>query len=212
MLPAEAFATRTQRKVLRVLAEKNKQYTIAELADMCHRSESTVSRATDDLGRFPFVERNTVSGSKTLVCRIDPESPYSTPIVEFFETERRIERRNGTVPVDVWNLVEDIVLDLESNVEGFVEAFLFGSYASGEYYTGSDVDLLLMHAGTSSNVRERIHDVIEDVSSDVPVQVVTAELSDRAVTDVTADELLRMARDSVALADGEPLIPLMENV
>lgn len=208
MMPAEVFATRTKRKVLRVLAERNKQYTISELSDMCHRSESTVSRATDELSRFPFVERNTVSGSKTLVFRIDPESTYSTPVVEFFETERRIERQNGTVPVDVWNLLEDLALDLESNVDGFVEVFLFGSYATGEYYTGSDVDLLVMHAGTDSDVRKRVDSVVESASSDVPVQVVTTETSERAVADATDEDLVRMARGSVALGDAEVLIPL----
>lgn len=212
MLPTEAFATRTKRKVLRVLAEKNKQYTISELADMCHRSESTVSRAMDDLGRFPFVQRTTVSGSKTLVFRLDPESRYSAPIVEFFEVERQVERQNGTVPVDVWNLLEDLTSEFESGIEGFVEVFLFGSYATGEYYTGSDVDLLVMHTANRADVLQRADALVERTAAEKPVQVVSVEVSEGTVTDATDDELVGIARDAVAVDDVELLIPLSGRV
>ena len=48
MFPTEMFATTTQRKILRVLAEKNKRYTIGELAEMTQCPECG---STDILSR-----------------------------------------------------------------------------------------------------------------------------------------------------------------
>jgi predicted transcriptional regulator len=83
----------TQRKILRVLAEKNKKYTVEELSDMCHRSEASISRAMKNSKRYSFIQRENVTGSKAVTYRLDPESPYSQPIKDFFEVERQRERK-----------------------------------------------------------------------------------------------------------------------
>lgn len=143
MFPTRIFETGTQRRILRVLAETNRRYTIDELAAAVHRSPSTVSRALSEADRYPFVERSTVPGSKRYVYALDAEHEYASAIREFFAVECRRERADGTVPVGVWNLLEDVTDGLES-VEGFVEAYLYGAYARGDYYAGGDVEVLVV--------------------------------------------------------------------
>lgn len=162
MFPTEMFATRTQRKICRVLAEKNRRYTIAELSDLCYRSEPTVSRALRDSSVYPFIERGRVSGSKAHTYGLDDDSEYSEPIRDLFRIERRKERKNGTVPVDVWNLLEDATLALRNGLEEFVELYLFGSYATGEYYAGSDIDLVLAASDDGDRVPQQARDIVDD--------------------------------------------------
>lgn len=190
MFATEMLGTGTQRKILRVLAEKNRRYTIKDLAELCHRSEASVSRALRHADRYPFIERSRVPGSKRLTFRLDPESRYTAAIRGFFEVEYDQERHNGTVPVDVWNLLEDVTDRFEQTVDGFVELFLFGSYASGEYYAGSDIDLLLVHSEGGEGVREGIDRVLSSVDGerlqviDVALEGTTLEgLDDGALVD-----------------------------
>ncbi len=209
MFPTGMFASRTQRKVLRVLAETNRKYTIDELAELCHRSESSVSRALNRAHRYPFIEKDRVSGSKRLTFRLDPESRYSAPIREFFEAEYDRERQNGTVPVDVWNLLEEVTDRLEDAVSGFVELFLFGSYATGEYYAGSDIDLLLVHTDTEQ-VGTTIGRVVENVGDDrlqiIPIHVTEYEASRDGA------ELMDIVRTRSPVDGTDLLLPLTGEV
>lgn len=126
MFPTAAIATATQRKILRVLAEKNRQYTLAELADLCHRSEATISRAIHDANRYPFIDKTTISGSRRLTFRLDPESQYTAAIRDFFEVEYDRERQNGSVPVDVWNLLEDVTARSKNEWTASLSSFCSG--------------------------------------------------------------------------------------
>lgn len=150
MFPTQAIRSHTQRKILRVLAEKNRMYTTRELAEMCQRSEASVSRALKNVRRYSFVKSRNVEGSKKRSYGLNPEDEYSEHIIDFFRTERRKERKNGTVPVKIWNLLEDISIKLESNLEDLREIFLFGSYATGTYHTASDIDLLVLRESGES--------------------------------------------------------------
>lgn len=187
MFPTGMFATATQRKILRVLAEKNKRYTISELGELCHRSEASISRALQHADRYPFLEMGRVQGSKRLTFRLDPESRYSSAIRELFEVERERERQNGTVPVDVWNLLEDVTNSIENEVDGFLELFLYGSYATGDYYAGSDIDLLLAYAG-SEDVKKTVDQVVQSTGDErlqvIPVTIPAGkELADRELVE-----------------------------
>lgn len=209
MFPTTLFATTTQRKILRVLAEKNKRYTIGELAEMCHRSEASVSRALTHADRYPFVQKNRVPGSKRLTFRLDPDSRYTAAIREFFDVEHDRERQNGTVPVDIWNLLEDVTHRLEGALDGFVELFLFGSYATGEYYAGSDIDLLLVFTG-QGDAEDVIDREVQKIGDDrihlVPVQLASN-------IDVTEDEtLLEAVRERSPVGGVDLLIPLSGEV
>jgi len=178
MFPAEAFETRTQRQLLRVLAEKNRSYSIDDLAELCHRSRSTVSRALGDSERYPFLERSTAPGSKRHLYSLDTDSEYAGPIKRLFEIERRRERRGGTVPVGVWNLLEILTDRVEATTESFVELFLFGSYATGEYYAGSDVDLLLVTTGPERAEARRARDAIAAVDPSKEVQLLVESVAE----------------------------------
>lgn len=191
MFPTGMLETSTQRKILRVLAEKNKRHTISDLAELCHRSEASVSRALGHADRYPFLEKGRVKGSKQLTFRLDPDSRYTAGIRAFFDVEREQERQSGMVPVDIWNLLEDVTERFENQVEGFVEVFLYGSYATGDYYAGSDIDLLLAHAN-ASDVKETIDGVVEEVGDQrlqvIPVNVPEAEqVDDERVLELVAD-------------------------
>lgn len=208
MFPTGMFATATQRKILRVLSEKNRRYTIAELAELCHRSKATISRSLRHADRFPFIERGRVRGSKQLTFRLDPESRYTAGIRTIFEEELARERQNGTVPVAVWNLLEDVTDRFEDDVEGFVELFLFGSYATGEYYAGSDIDLLLVSTGTGdvTAVIDRVEQSVDDERLQViPVQV-------PAGTTLADEELLELVVDRSPAGGRDVLIPLTGEV
>ncbi|PSQ15071.1 hypothetical protein BRD00_15030 [Halobacteriales archaeon QS_8_69_26] len=170
MFPTGLFESRTQRRILRVLAEGNRQYTIRELAEACHRSPSTVSRALSDADRYPFLDRSTVPGSKQYVYSLDPASEYTSAIREFFAVERRRERHDGTVPVGVWNLLEDVTERLEGTVDGFVEAYLFGPYATGDYYVGGEVDLLVVVDGSVDGAATAAESVLTDLDTDPSVR------------------------------------------
>lgn len=209
MFPTAMLATTTQRKVLRVLAETNKRYTIGELAEACHRSEASVSRALRHAHRYPYIERAQVPGSKQLTFRLDPESRYTAAIRAFFEVEHDRERQSGTIPVDVWNLLEDVTDRFEGAVDGFVELFLFGSYATGEYYAGSDVDLLLVHTGTDADaVHATIDTVVGKLDAD-RLQVVPIAIPDPTESD---DDLLAAVRERAPVGDRDVLIPLSGEV
>ena len=208
MFPVAMFGTRTQRKVLRVLAEKNKRYTISELAEMCHRSEATVSRALSKSYRYSFIERHRVSGSKQLAYGLNPDSRYTAAIRDFFSVEREVERFNGTVPVDVWNLLEDISRELEE-LDAFVELFLFGSYATGEYYAGSDIDLLLVH--TPVEGRSEIEDLVDEVGVE-RTHILTLAVEKRKVDRLSDEELVAEIKTKSPVDQVDVLLPLTGEV
>lgn len=205
MFPTQAFRSATQRKILRVLAEQNKKYTVEELSEMCYRSEASISRALENSERFPFLERGRVKGSKKATYRLNPKSEYSEPIRSFFRLERRRERKNGTVPVEVWNLLEDISTGLENKFDGFIELFLFGSYATGNYYAGSDIDLLLLHTGEGSVSRAR--EILSGFDSGEKIQLVDLKIEDADSRDL---EDLVFSRSPIR--DRDTAIPLAGEV
>lgn len=209
MFPTAMLASATQRKALRVLAERNKRYTIDELAELCQRSPASVSRALKHADRYPFVERDTVPGSKQLTYRLDPDSGYTAALRDFFDLERDRERQNGTVPVDVWNLLEDVTGQIAGTVDGFVELFLFGSYARGDYYAGSDIDLLLVHTGTDE-VRDHVDDAVRKARDD-HIQVITVGV-DEAHVEGEEVQLLETIRERSPVGGLEVLIPLSGEV
>lgn len=209
MFPTRMFETKTQRKILRGLAEKNRRYTIEELAAMCHRSEATISRALRHVDRYPFIEKDRVPESKQLIFRLDPDSRYTAAIRAFFDVERDRERQNGTIPVDVWNLLEDVTDLFESDVSEFVELFLFGSYATGEYYAGSDIDLLLAHTETSS-IKVAIDQVVQKIGDD-RLQVFPVSLTERR-DGFDDEELLDTIRKRSPVSGGDVLVPLAGEV
>lgn len=204
MFPTGAFSTATRRKILRVLAEKNKRYTIAELAELCHRSEASISRSLTDAGRYSFIDKDTVRGSKRLTFRLDPESQYTAPIRDFFALESARERQSGTIPVEVWNLLEDVTDRFEDRVDGFVELFLFGSYATGEYYAGSDIDLLLV---ATSDPNGNIDQVIQQTGDD-RLQVVPVRIDESRLHDTDQEEIMDQIRTRAPGGDAAALVPL----
>lgn len=208
MMPAEFFDTPTHRKILRVLAEKNRQYTTAELAEMTHRSKSTVSRTLSDANRYPFLTVDRVENSKAKLYGLDSAGEYTGPIRRFFRTERDRERRNGTIPVDVWNLLEDVTVAFADGLDEFLELFLFGSYATGEYYAGSDLDLVLVVDGNETPARVRANDVLDnlDPSHEIQLLVIADAFDDDGKP--PADRVREIAREGSPVSNGEPLIPL----
>lgn len=85
------FATAPQRKILRVPSEKIRRHTIAELAELCHRSEATISRSLRHADRFSWIERGRVRGSKQLTVRLHLESRYTAGIRSALEDFGRPE-------------------------------------------------------------------------------------------------------------------------
>lgn len=214
MFPTAALTSATQRRILRVLAEKNRMYTAEELAETCHRSRGAISRALREVDRYPFISKEKVSGSRKLVYGLDTDSEYSTPIREFFRIERRRERRDGTVPVAIWNLLEDVTNALESELDAFYELFLFGSYARGDYHVGSDVDLLLVCIGGTgpAALEARALDVVEDVATDTDIQLLTVVLDGEELSLERPGGTAALVRERAPVAETEPLIPLSGNV
>lgn len=212
MFPAETLETRTQRQILRVFAEKNKRYTIPELAEMCHCAESTISRSLRHADRIPFVARDRVPGSKQLAFGLDFESEYAAAIQTFFEVERRRERRGGTVPVDVWNLLETVTDRLTSGVDDVVEVFLFGSYATGEYYAGSDVDLLVVHAGDERTVKSQIDAKLHKSGRNENLHVVQMRIPPRLASTGDDEAVLDAVRTDGPVGRVDTLIPLTGEV
>ena len=210
MFPTGLLSTSTQRKILRVLAEKNRRYTIDELAEMCHRSEASISRALQHANRYPFIEKGRVSGSKQLTFRLDPQSQYTAALRDFFEVESDRERQNGTVPVDVWNLLEDVTNRFEDTVAGFVELFLFGSYATGEYYAGSDIDLLLVYTDLV-DAGDAVHDVTRKIGDD-RLQVIPVKLGATEVEKADDAELMDIIRQRSPAGDVDVILPLTGGV
>lgn len=208
MFPTGAFTTGTQRKILRVLAAKNRRYTITDLAEMCHRSEASISRALKHADRYPFIEQGRVQGSKQLTFRLDPASPYTAAIREFFEVEQDRERQNGTIPVDVWNLLEDVTGRFDDELDGFVELFLYGSYATGDYYAGSDIDLLLAHT-EANDIKDAVSQVVRTIGDDrlQVIPVLVASDGDREDA-----EILETVLERSPAGGGDVLIPLSGEV
>ena len=211
MFPTSMFATDTQRKVLRTLSEKNKRYTMNELMQMCHRSQPAISRALRRSDRYPFISRDRIAGSRQLAFGLDSDSEYTSPIREVFRIERRRERRDGTVPVDVWNLLEDVTLRIEGDVDPFVELFLFGSYATGEYYSGSDIDLLLVTRGDRENDHRQAHEVIGELKTNREIQLVTVAIERRSVAELTEEDLVDEVRRRAPVRNVDTLIALSGN-
>lgn len=212
MFPTGLFETATQRRILRVLAEKNRKYTLQELAEMCHRTKATVSRAMQHVERYPFVRQEVVEGSNQKLYTLDSESEYSTAIREFFRIEKRRERRDGTVPVDVWNLLEEITNALDSKIDSFLELILFGSYARGDYHAGSDIDLLLVYTDPEEDVKVITDYVIESLDANKEIQVLTAVIEKPNIEQVSVSGLAGHVRERAPVAETEPLIPLSGSV
>lgn len=205
MFPTGMFASATQRMVLRVLAERNKRFTIDELAELCHRSEASISRALKHADRYPFIEKDHVPGSKQLTFRLDPDSRYTAAIREFFTVEHDRERQNGTIPVDVWNLLDVATDRFQDSVTGFVELFLFGSYATGEYYAGSDIDLLLAHTD-AADVSDTIDTVVTKIGDD-RLQVIPVHI-ERDPEQLDDETLVGIIRERSPVRGEAILIPL----
>jgi len=210
VFPTQAMRSATQRKILRVLAEKNKRYTVEELADMCQRSEGSISRALENADRYSFLQRDTIAGSKKLTARLDPDSPYTEPIREFFALERRQERANGTVPVQIWNLLEDIIVMAEREVDGLVDICLFGSYATGDYYAGSDIDLLVIHVAEKE---ETVYDTVQEVlESKVPEDQDVHPVLVAVPPETEEDELRQVIERRGPVEEMDVLMPLLGEV
>lgn len=212
MFPTGLFETATQRRILRVLAEKNRKYTLQELAEACHRTKPTVSRAMKHVERYPFVREQVTQGSNQKLYTLNSESEYSTAIREFFKIERRRERRDGTIPVDIWNLLEEITTTLDSKVDSFLELILFGSYARGDYHVGSDLDLLLVYTDPEEDVKVIVDYVIESLDADKEIQLLTAIVEKPAIQQVSNSGLAGEIRKKSPVAETEPLIPLSGSV
>jgi len=208
MFPTGLFETTTQRKILRILAEKNRKYTIEELAELCHRSEASISRALQDAARYPYIEKSRVPQSKQLTFRLDPDSQYTAAIRDFFKTEYERERQNGTIPVDIWNLLEDTTDTFENQVNEIVELFLFGSYATGNYYAGSDIDLLVVHHPTETDIKDSITQITQKVG-DERLQVIIVELPNQKMTD---EEILETVQNRSPVSGIDVIIPLTGEV
>lgn len=205
MFPTEFFRTETQRKVLRVLAEKNKQYTLDEIAEMCHRSKSSVSRALKECEKYLFIKKKNLPGSKQLVFGLDPESRYTEAIRLFFEEERNRERQNGMIPVDIWNLLEDLTHLFSRKIDGFVELFLFGSYATGEYHAKSDIDLILLHT-SEEDISKKIDSVTKN--RDKKIQVVDIRTREAKLERLKDREIIDLVKERGPLRKVDTLIPL----
>lgn len=208
MFPTGAFETGTQRRILRVLAEKNRRYTVKELTKLCYRTQPTIHRALRDVDRYPFISKESATESRTQLYGLDSESEYAAAIHEFFAVERRRERRNGTVPVDVWNLLEDVTEKLEGKSDSLLELFLFGSYARGDYYTGSDIDLLLVTTDPDENGNGVARDIVDSIAPDRDVQFLTVRVESPNDYDLTDEEIVEHVRARAPVSDEEPLIPL----
>ena len=208
MFPTGLFETTTQRKILRILAEKNRKYTIEELAELCHRSEASISRALQDAARYPYIEKSRVPQSKQLTFRLNPDSQYTAAIRDFFKTEYERERQNGTIPVDIWNLLEDTTDTFENRVDEIVELFLFGSYATGNYYAGSDIDLLVVHHPTETDIKNSITQITQKVG-DERLQVIIVELPNQEMTD---EEILETVQNRSPVSGIDVIIPLTGEV
>jgi len=206
MFPTEILESRAQRKILRVLAEKNKQYTIDELSKMCHRSRATISRALKKADRYSFIKKNHVPESKKLVFKLNSESRYSEAIKLFFETEKNLERQNGTVPVDIWNLLEDVTNILSRKMDCFVELFLFGSYATGEYHAKSDIDLLFLHTPYPEAL-ERADSLLREMGNG-QIQLAHVEIKEDELERKNDRELLDVVKSRSPVRDVDILIPL----
>lgn len=172
MFPTAMLDTPTQRKILRVLAEKNRIYSSSELADICHRSKSSISRALRKVDRFDFLRRKNVSGSRELAYGLDSSSRYSSALREFFEVEKQQERKD-TVPLKVWNFLEDVISKAQN--EDIADILLFGSYAEGNYYAGSDIDLLVIHEKNPEAV-QKVREIVDDHMYGKEVQIVDLEV------------------------------------
>lgn len=188
----------TQRKILRVLAEKNKKYTVKELSEMCQCSEASISRAMKNSERYELIQRENITGSKAVTYSLKPESPYTQPLKKFFEIEKQRERK-GTVPVEIWNLLEDITSKLEKT-DGFIELFLFGSYATGDYYAGSDIDLFLLHR---KDKEPEARKQINKLTHNKQIQIITAG-TDTKTENIDKDQIYR----SAPVRNVDTLIPL----
>ena len=208
MFPTGLFETTTQRKILRILAEKNRKYTIEELAELCHRSEASISRALQNAARYPYIEKSRVPQSKQLTFRLNPDSQYTAAIRDFFKTEYERERQNGTIPVDIWNLLEDTTDTFENQVDEIVELFLFGSYATGNYYAGSDIDLLVVHHPTETDIKNSITQITQKVG-DERLQVIIVELPNQEMTD---EEILKTVQNRSPVSGIDVIIPLTGEV
>jgi len=208
MFPTGLFETTTQRKILRILAEKNRKYTIEELAELCHRSEASISRALQNAARYPYIEKSRVPQSKQLTFRLNPDSQYTAAIRDFFKTEYERERQNGTIPVDIWNLLEDTTDTFENQVDEIAELFLFGSYATGNYYAGSDIDLLVVHHPTETDIKDSITQITQKVG-DERLQVIIVELPNQEMTD---EEILETVQNRSPVSGIDVIIPLTGEV
>lgn len=209
MMPAEAFETPTHRKVLRVLSETTRQYTADELAEMCHRTKPTISRTVSRAPHYPFLAVTKIEGSRQKLYGLDSESEYAAPIQRFFSIERERERRNGTVPVDVWNLLEDITVAFADGLDTFLELFLFGSYATGEYYGGSDLDLVLVISGDKTESQVRADNILDRIDPSIEIHLLTAVAQRGHNEDPTVERVRTTARGRAPISNGEPMIPLL---
>ena len=206
MFPTGMFDTPTKRKVLRVLSEKNRMYTSSELAEVCHRSESSISRALENVDRYDFIKRDNVSGSRTQTYGLDSGSRYSSAIREFFEIERSRERKD-TVPLEVWNFLEDLVASVERKSGSIVEIFLFGSYATGNYYAGSDVDLLVL--GEENDI-ELVREKAGEHRFDREFQVVGKTVEEAG--SLSDEEVIEKVRESSPVGQKDTIIPLLGEI
>lgn len=198
--------TSAQRKILRVLAEKNKKYTLNELSEMCHRSRATISRALKKANRYPFIKRENLPKSKKIAFSLNPDSRYTEAIRLFFEVERNRERQNGMVPVDVWNLLEDVTGLMSQKIDGFIELFLFGSYATGDYHAESDIDLLFVHT-PQNYMMKKVDSVLEKIG-DKRIQVISAEIEKDELKQKNRQELMDKIKFKSPIRDVDVLIPL----
>lgn len=212
MFPLQVFDSSTKRKILRVLAEKNKRYTLSELAEMCNRSKATISRALKNIDRYSFLEKTKIQGSKELLIHLKPGDRYTTAIRDFFKTEKALERQDGMIPVDIWNILEECTKELSNKIKSIHEIFLFGSYATGEYHSGSDIDLLI--TTFKNNKQEKtINEILQKIQdkADRKIQYFEIKLPIK-IKNKTDKKILDEIKRRSPADKKETLIPLIGNM
>lgn len=111
--------------------------------------------------------------------------------------------------MDVWNVLEDTTNRFQDALDEFVELFLFGSYATGEYYAGSDIDLLLVHTSTG-DMKRTIDDVSQAIGDD-RLQVLPVRLPDIG-GDRRDETIVETVRNRSPVSGVDTLIPLSGEV
>ena len=141
-------------KILRVLSEVRRAYSLKNLVGETGLSLSITHKAAEELAEQRILTK--LKGTrKERLYKFNSESGFAAVLFELFKIEKTRQRKE-VVLLKTWNVLEQVLTKTKNKVDLVI---LFGSQATGGATLRSDIDLLIIPIKKDLNLLQQIKEI-----------------------------------------------------